>query len=78
MEIAEIIDRYVSEHPRAADTIRGVHGWWMASHRGSVSPAEVQRALDLLVERGRLARVALPDGTAIYARAAAPGAARRE
>jgi hypothetical protein len=70
--IAEDIDRYVTEHPRAADTPRGIHGWWVAGHRRGDSLADVQMALDHLVARGRLSRVALPDGTAIYARAAAP------
>ena len=78
MEIAEVIDRYVTEHPRAADTLRGVHGWWMAGHRAGASPAEVKRALDLLVGRGRLVRIDLPDGTAIYSRPAASEAERSQ
>jgi len=69
MTIADIIDRYVSEHPRAADTPKGIHDWWVAPQRPGDSLSDVQLALDHLVQRGRLSRIALPDGTAIYARA---------
>jgi hypothetical protein len=68
--IADMIERYVSEHPRAADTVRGISQWWVEGRRGS--PAEVQQALDRLVEAGRLSRIMLADGTVIYARAGPP------
>ena len=68
--IVEDIERYVTEHPRAADSPKGIHGWWVAGHRRGDSLADVQMALDHLVEQGRLSRVMLPDGSAIYGRAA--------
>jgi len=68
--IADMIERYVSEHPRAADTARGISHWWVEGHSGS--PADVQQALDHLVEAGRLSRIMLADGTVIYARAGPP------
>lgn len=68
--IAEIIDRYVSRHPNAADTLEGVRSWWIAHHQPRASLEDVQRALDHLVARGRLARVTLADGTTVYTRGA--------
>jgi hypothetical protein len=68
--IAEIIERHVNQYPKAADTPRGILNWWVAGHRDGDSLNDVQMALDYLVEHGRLARIVLPEGTAIYARAA--------
>jgi hypothetical protein len=69
--IADVIDRYISEHPNAADTPEGVRSWWLGRHRPSASLEDVRKALDHLVERGRLARVTLADGTTVYTRGVA-------
>jgi hypothetical protein len=66
--IAEAIDRYVEEHPNAADTPEGVRSWWIARHSPGASLEDVQKALDYLVARSRLARFTLADGTAVYGR----------
>jgi len=71
-EIAKIIERYVTEHPRAADTVEGIRSWWIAREEPDASLEVVQQALDRLTQSGRLSRTTLPDGTAIYARAAPP------
>jgi hypothetical protein len=68
--IADMIERYVSKRPQAADTPRGISQWWVEGRGGSL--ADVQQALDYLVEIGRLSRIVLPDGTVIYARAGPP------
>jgi len=71
MVIAGIIERYVTEHPRAADTATGIRGWSIERQGNSGSPAEVQESLDYLVALGRLSRIVLADGTVIYGRASA-------
>jgi hypothetical protein len=68
--IAEIIERYVAENPRAADTAAGIASWWLMHQSHRDSPELVQRAIDYLVERGRLKRIQLADGTVVYARSA--------
>ena len=70
--IADMIERYVTEHPRAADTAKGISGWWLERRGYAGSPADVQEALDHLVELGRLRRIVLADGTVLYARAGPP------
>ena len=67
--IADVIERYLLDHPRAADTVEGIRAWWVARHRQGDSREAVQEALDHLVDAGRVYRTVLPDGTAIYARA---------
>jgi len=66
MVIAQIIERYVSEHPRAADTAEGIRSWWIGGERYGDSLDDVQKALDHLVATRRLRRTVLPDGVAIY------------
>ena len=46
--IADAIERYMREHPRAADTAEGVRSWWIANECRNDPPGEVQNALDLL------------------------------
>jgi hypothetical protein len=70
--IANIIESYVMEHPRAADTPQGICSWWVARQRYADSLEDVQQALQYLVECRRLSRIALADGTVIYTRAAPP------
>jgi hypothetical protein len=65
---ASIIERYVTDHPRAADTSAGIRDWWLAAEREKLSLADVQTALDYLVEATRLSRIVLVDGTVIYSR----------
>ena len=62
--IAGIIESYVTDHPRAADTQEGIRSWWVARQTFGVD--EVQKALDYLVARRRLARSVLPDGAVIF------------
>jgi hypothetical protein len=68
--IAGIIERYVTDHPHAADTPEGIRSWWVARQNFGVD--EVQKALDYLVVRRRLSSSVLPDGTVIFRAAHAP------
>jgi hypothetical protein len=71
-DIVGAIERYLNEHPNAADAIEGIRRWWITPERRDDTPARVQVALDLLVTCGRLSRTALADGTMVYARAGCP------
>jgi hypothetical protein len=68
--IEELVGRYITDHPNAADTAEGIRTWWIAADMPDASRAEVQAAADQLVADGTLSRTTLPDGTLLYARAA--------
>lgn len=55
--VADVIAAYVEQHPLAADSVEGIHLWWL----DSLFPLETtQAALELLEEEGLLER--LPSG----------------
>jgi hypothetical protein len=59
---------YVQRNPDAADTLRGVTDWWLpAEHRATTPAPMLERALEDLVALQLIARMALPDGTILYA-----------
>jgi hypothetical protein len=72
LAIAEVIERYLHNHPRAADTSDGIRSWWITRERAGDSPGEVQIALDYLVDGCRLSRSVLTDGTVVYSAAMKP------
>lgn len=59
------IEAYARGHPNASDTVAGILGWWIP-HDLVTTPAEVEQALDELVEAGVLRAVRLPDGVLLY------------
>jgi hypothetical protein len=60
------IERYVAEHPAAADSVDGVAQWWLPDMGLDLPLEVVHRALDILWRRGAIQRNALPDGGAVY------------
>jgi Fe2+ or Zn2+ uptake regulation protein len=60
---------HLDAHPHAADSADGVARWWLGVG-AAAAPADVRRALDELVARGRLRCVPLADGTHLYSSAA--------
>lgn len=63
---AQAILAYLARHPRAADTEHGIAQWWLPEMGVEAPLAQVQQALQALVQRGEMERVVLPDGGAIY------------
>jgi hypothetical protein len=72
MAIANLIDRYLTRRPQAADTPDGILKWWLGAESPKRSLRDVQLALDYLVARGRLRTSTRPDETIIYRGAGAP------
>ena len=54
--LAQEIERYLAGHPNAADTVEGIRTWWIAHQRLEESVVLTQLALDLLENRGVIAR----------------------
>jgi hypothetical protein len=72
---AEALLAYWSTNPDAMDSVQGIAQWWLMSSSGRLSMPEIERALNVLIERGLVVRRTLADGTEVYARQAmSPGA----
>ncbi len=67
--IADEIERYLATRPDAADTFGGINRWWLARLQLEDASGDVQRALDLLVQRKVVVKTILPDGNALYGNA---------
>jgi hypothetical protein len=77
-EIAGGVRRYVLEHPDAADSVEGIHRWWLAPVLRDEAREHVETALDRLVDEGVLRRVTLEDGQVIYSGARSQPHGRRD
>ena len=52
--IADAIERYLTQHPEAADSVEGISTWWLSSQHGTDAVLE---ALVQLEARGVVARM---------------------
>jgi len=66
--IAQQVRDYLNTHPKAADTLEGITGWWLPQQGPSANPELVQQALDDLVARQEVVRLRSADGHVLYAR----------
>ena len=64
--IARDIEAYLLNHPTAADTTVGVTQWWLTRQRYEQSFDKVSKAIDLLVECGKLTMQINSEGEVIY------------
>jgi hypothetical protein len=62
-EIGAAILLHLRRHPRARDTSGGIAIFWLEP---PADPELVERALESLVARGRLARTTRPSGATLY------------
>jgi hypothetical protein len=67
--IARDVQAYLERHPHAADTLEGVVKWWLMRQRYDQAEALVSKALNVLEDEGRIARVTTSDGRTIYSKA---------
>ena len=64
--IANAISRYVVSHPGAADSIDGIHRWWLLPTLHEESVRLVRMAVARLVSEGTLREIEMEDGRVIY------------
>lgn len=67
--IARAIQRYLEQHPNAADSADGIHRWWLVAPFSEGPLESVEAALDLLEEQGVVGRTVLDSGRVIYSAA---------
>jgi len=65
--LAQEIENYLAQRPHATDTIEGVQRWWVGATGREWAPRVLERAMELLIERGVVQKRRLPDGRMIYA-----------
>jgi hypothetical protein len=63
----QILD-YLTKHPAAQDTLRGIVEWWLLRQNIEQSTADVEAALDGLVAKGKIGARTGPDGRVHYGR----------
>ncbi len=66
--IAEEIVRYLTGHPKAADSAEGIRQWWLSARGGHYSIQQVEAALECLLDRRLVQRELMPDGRTLYGR----------
>lgn len=66
--VAQEIERYLANHPNAADTLPGIQRWWLLMQRYEQAVMQVQRALDYLETAGVVAKATGNNGRTIYRR----------
>jgi hypothetical protein len=64
--IARAIHCYVIAHPDAADTLDGIHRWWLLPTLHEESILRVEEAVEQLVAEGVLRSISREDGRVIY------------
>jgi len=57
--VAAAILAYVQEHSASADTVDGIHNWWIDWQGRIESPQVTERALELLEQQGLMEKVAV-------------------
>jgi hypothetical protein len=72
-ELAAEILTYLQAHPDAADSLEGIVQWWIVHDRFLRGVAATGRALDRLVDEGRMERITLAGGSVIYRAAGRAG-----
>ena len=62
-EVAIAIAAYVAAYPRAADTVEGVHQWWLVPRAAEHTLQTTQLALEQLESEGLMERHVFLRGT---------------
>jgi hypothetical protein len=65
--VAAHISRYLERHPAAADTVEGVHAFWIGAQCAQESIDVTQAALEYMLEQGAI--VSVPIGNRVLWRA---------
>jgi Fe2+ or Zn2+ uptake regulation protein len=72
-DIQREIMRYVAHRSSAAETPQGVNSVWLKRGYTAGNVAEVEAALEALVEQGHMEKHTLPGGATLFRKADAPG-----
>lgn len=65
--VCAAIRDYLVAHPGAADSVLGIHQWWLPDSLSHVSLVTLRVVLERMERHGELKRVRLADGQDLYA-----------
>ena len=66
-ELQRALRGYLVRYPDAADGVAGIRLWWLPAHLQGVADRELRVVLDDLVRHNEMQRIALFDGSELYA-----------
>jgi hypothetical protein len=72
-QLAAEIRAYIDAHPDAADTLENIVNIWIVQQRFLQGIHAARRAIDRLLEEGRLEEIQTPDGRTIFRARTQPG-----
>jgi hypothetical protein len=64
--VAQEIERYLVNHPHAADTLFGIQRWWLLMQRYEQAVQQVQQALEYLETAGVVSKDTADNGRIVY------------
>ena len=67
--VAAAVLQHLARHPNARDTGRGIRDCWLPASLQGMSQEDVERALQRLVDEGRIDAVSVLNNQTLYARA---------
>ena len=70
--IAAAIAEYLARHPNARDSARGIRDCWLPEALQGAPMEEVERALEMLVEDGRVETIAVLRNPTLFTRGTSP------
>ncbi len=65
--VMQILSAYLAQNPDCADTLTGIHQWWLRNLSPPPRPEVLQAALNRLVASGRLQTRHYANGRVLYA-----------
>ncbi|MEC5397604.1 hypothetical protein [Uliginosibacterium sp. H1] len=66
VDVARAIQRYLAEHPGAADSETGIAEWWLPTLGVEASVLVVRGALEQLLAQDRIERINVSGGQVIW------------
>jgi len=66
--VAHEIQKYLQDHPNAADTLEGITIWWLSRIRLEEATEVIKKALEVLERQGMVTKTVTVDGKEIYSR----------
>lgn len=64
--LVQALINYFTRHPGAADSVEGIHQWWLERQGIQCSLHQVQEALEILYKKKTVAKTVNQSGSIIY------------